>query len=977
MFGMRYCLAIGIFLMLGSCELLQAQSGNADSLYNLAQQHAEDANYNRADELYEKSFQLFLHNGDTLDWAYANINYSKNLLDRGAVQKSLQHVLAVDEISISKLDSVSVITLYNRTGFLYRKLEKYLLSREYYLKALELSKQIQDSLGIARLNNNISYTYKGTGNLEKALSHQYKAKKIFERLKEWEQLSFVLNGIFLTHMELGLHTQAEPYIRESLEIREALGDPEQLDVAYHNMAWFFERQGRRDSAVIYYQKSLELSRQLNNPYDITQTLINIGGLHESSGDYENALAYYNEALETNYQTERPVSIADNLIRLARVAVQNNDFKNAETFYREALTWLDKPAAPRKLADLYLDLANLKILQKNYPEARKYLAKAGEISRDKDFGAQQFRSHNLQGRLYKKVGKLHQSLAEYRKAYDLYANQTANAKIGPAANLAKAYHEIGSDRAFIYAEEAFTLIDSIRTNVAGMAFRSGFFRKHAGFYNEVASWYITQKDQPEKAFELIEAAKARVLMDELVEAREKVYENLDQSTLIRKQQLAKQVDRLYSKIEQATSEQERKELRRELKDREFAYQSFLNEIQAKTGINDKIRHPKPVSLQQARSYLDPQTAFVEYAFADSSLIRLVITQNSLSAEVIDSVHAKPAQTYLTHQIKDFRQSVLSGQQLNEVRRLGQQLSQMVLPANFEEKYEDISSLVVIPAGPLSFLPFEALSHQDNYLIENYQLKYLPSVSIYPFIENPHRITEKELLAVAGSGFEEGESWDNERSQSSFSSLPSTLLEVDSIAVNFTQKEILKNNEVTEASLKSHDLGSFRFLHFATHANVDEQNPSRSGLLLSRKDEVESLFGEDGHLNSREITGLNLEADLVTLSACNTGMGKQVTGEGVLGLQRSFLSAGASSVMVSLWSVFDRSTSVFMSQFYQSMLAHKKEDYGYWNRGLDWIGMYEHPLIDYKTKAVRDAKLALIDHPYYNHPVHWAPFILIGK
>jgi CHAT domain-containing protein len=284
---------------------------------------------------------------------------------------------------------------------------------------------------------------------------------------------------------------------------------------------------------------------------------------------------------------------------------------------------------------------------------------------------------------------------------------------------------------------------------------------------------------------------------------------------------------------------------------------------------------------------------------------------------------------------------------------------------------------VPEGNLTFLPFEALHTGHNYLIEELNIKYLPSASIYPFIQSPHRTTQFDMLAVAGSGFTENSLGTEVSSQNNFASLPSTLIEVESITRTFSNAKVLKNDDVTEAGLKSHDLSQFRFLHFATHGNIDEVNPYQSGLILSKKTEVESLFGEDGYLNSTEISSLNLNSDLVTLSACNTGMGKIITGEGLIGLQRSFLSAGSSAVMVSLWNIYDRSTADFMSEFYSQLKAHETADYGVVNRTLDWLGFYEHPLFDYKAKALRDTKLSMISHPYYSHPVHWAPFILIGK
>ena len=429
---------------------------------------------------------------------------------------------------------------------------------------------------------------------------------------------------------------------------------------------------------------------------------------------------------------------------------------------------------------------------------------------------------------------------------------------------------------------------------------------AGFINELASWYITEKNDTKKALELVEGARARVLMEELAKADNKFYKKLD--------------------------------------------------------------------AEKIMGLLDRQTAILEYAFSGDVLIRFLITSEDITGTLIDSVDNRAARDYITEEVKAFR---------NYIMRQGsedhsQALYQILLPDKSELDQKNISNLLVIPDGVISLLPFEALKTRGRYLIQQYNIKYLPSASIYPYINPPSRNTKYELLAVAGSGFERGKSTgQTTRSQNKMVSLPSTLIEVDSIAKNFNRVRILRNEDVTERNLKAHNLNDFRFLHFATHGNIDVENPSQSGLVLSTSEEAMSSFAEDGHLKSVEISNLKLKAELVTLSACNSGMGKMITGEGLLGLQRSFLSAGSSSVIVSLWSIFDRSTSVFMSTFYKSLLKQKAQDYGKWKQALDRLGMYEHPMFDYKAKALREAKLEMIDHPYYNHPVYWAPFILIGK
>lgn len=973
---MRYTLTLAIIILVSWSGNSFAQTAAADSLMSLGDDKFSDSNYTEAAELRKEAMRLYLQERDSLKWAMAKEDYASTLVALGAVQEGLRVLLELDEVQIQGLTNEDKAAIKKAIGYAYRNLEKYDAAKNYYLEGLELLKGSRDSLDIASLHNNISYTFSETGNYEQALQYQHQARRIFETMNEKRKLSRVLNGIFLSLMDLGMYNQAEPYIRKSLDLCEQLGEPRLLDIAYHNLAWNFENQGKRDSSIIYYQKSLEISRQLKNPFDITQTLNNIGSLYERSGDYESALAYYNDALEANYQTERPVSIANNLLRLARVAIQNNDLDNATAFYEEALERLHQTNAPRTLTNLYLHLANLNIHKEKYQHAEQYLAEAEAISRAHNFNNSQILSHSLRGRIYKTEEKRLESLREYRKAYALSAGETVTGKISPTMNLARAYRHVRSDSAFIIAEEAFNLIDSVRTNVAGLAFRSGFFRKHAGFYNEVASWYITQKNDPEKAFGLMEAAKARVLMDELAESQENIYASLDESTLIKKQQKAKKIDQLYRQLETARPGEETASIRQALKDAEFEYQSFLNEIQAGNKELRDFQYPEPIKLQQVQEILNPETALLEYTFTDQGLVQLVITHNNIYATYTDSIQQSGSRTFYTDKVRSFRDAITQRKSLNEINAQGAALYQQLLSAVLQN--ESISNLVIVPDGPLSYLPFEALQTKKSYLIENYTVKYLPSASIYLFIEAPHRLTNNDLLALAGSGFEsEQNAASSSSSQASFASLPSTLLEVDAIAKNFALSKVLKNEDVTEANLKSHDLSHFRFIHFATHANVDEVNPSRSGLLLSKKMEVETLFGEDGHLNSREISNLRLNADLVTLSACNTGMGKLVTGEGLIGLQRSFLSAGASAVMVSLWSVFDKSTSVFMDSFYDHLLTHEAEEYNLWSQTLEWFGFYKHPLIDYKTKAIRDAKLTLIDHPYYNHPVHWAPFILIGK
>jgi CHAT domain-containing protein len=204
------------------------------------------------------------------------------------------------------------------------------------------------------------------------------------------------------------------------------------------------------------------------------------------------------------------------------------------------------------------------------------------------------------------------------------------------------------------------------------------------------------------------------------------------------------------------------------------------------------------------------------------------------------------------------------------------------------------------------------------------------------------------------------------------LPGTINEVKTIFSKFDQKQynakIELNENASESLLKSDEIKKYNMLHFATHGFVNSEKPELSGLLLAQINDtaITEIDAElntgkeqnDGILYSGEIYNLELNADLVVLSACETGLGKIKKGEGIIGLTRALLYAGAKNIVVSLWQVSDESTSQLMINFYDNILQNglRKPQY---------------------SKSLRKAKLKMISEGKYAHPFYWSPFILIGK
>lgn len=283
------------------------------------------------------------------------------------------------------------------------------------------------------------------------------------------------------------------------------------------------------------------------------------------------------------------------------------------------------------------------------------------------------------------------------------------------------------------------------------------------------------------------------------------------------------------------------------------------------------------------------------------------------------------------------------------------------------------LIIVPDGVLHYLPFEALIHNDRYLVEDHEISYSPSASVLVQSRESNGKSETgdrmELLAFgdpifgpelkASSTRRPGSRPINAIQDAHLSPefklppLPRTRDEVQFIAGLFPahSTRLYLGKDSTEDAVKRESLRRYRRLHFATHSLIDERSPFRSAVVLTQNNSPD----EDGFLDVNEISELDLDCDLVVLSACQTGRGQLLSGEGIVGFTRAFLYAGAQSVVVSLWSVSDISTGQLMKNFYQDLVGNHRN-----------------------AAALRSAKLLMLHSGIETrHPYYWAPFVLVGK
>jgi len=335
--------------------------------------------------------------------------------------------------------------------------------------------------------------------------------------------------------------------------------------------------------------------------------------------------------------------------------------------------------------------------------------------------------------------------------------------------------------------------------------------------------------------------------------------------------------------------------------------------------------QPLSLSGVQILLDDDSELLEYYITDDRLLIWLISKNSVE---VFTVEVSAGQ--LEEMTLGFRTTIeLRG----DIRPLSRDLYRLLVTPVEQAITSD--KLIIVPHSILNYLPFQALQNETgDYLIDRYSITYLPSASVMNFLPSKRRQFKGKLLALGNPATD----------REGFKSLPFAEGEVTGIGNIFPGSVVRIGADATEEEFRRL-AGQYDLLHLACHSELNAAYPMFSGLLLSPGGD------QDGELDVHEVFTLDLNAYLVVLSGCETGLGKLTSGDDLVGLSRAFIYAGTPALAASLWQVADESTGYLMTEFY---------------RNLRELG---------RAEALRQAQLATREK--YPHPFHWAPFVLIGE
>lgn len=950
-------------------DWIHAYDSNLEQALDLVKKDRPDS----ADVLFTRAYDSAVKNADSTRAAHALITYAKSLYNSSEYEVALNYFKRAEHLYQNVVSPADRGFIKNHIGNIYGFQGNRDSSIILFQQGIDLMHPSDDSSQYATLYRNLSYSYQFLEDFPRSVSMADSALKYSPESDLYAKSRAYLSK-YISYLWLGKVEEAEPFILESYSIAQAIQNKYlQLEI-YRLMGDYYRRLNDLNKAIIFLRKGLALAESMDKPVDVARYQDLLGRLYLSLGNADQAIPLFNNA-HLIYEKLGSESLDAHILHLlGRSFLLRNDYDMAGQLFTSSLAIARENDKQVLAGEILISLADLALLQDEQKKALDFLNTAKDGAHNTEafwvLRSYQDRLTKLDQEFISDQEKLSITKNYYNIALSLQPESRLNALI----KLAQAYRGVGSDSAFIYAEAGLEEIEYRRFSLSGNSLKIGAFSDYATFFNDVGSWYATDDKKLDRAFELFERAKSRALLDQLALEKNKPLQ-LSESDDLQLLEIQKKIDRLYRSQEESQNLQDKTNIGAEISDLQIRYDALLEEILLKYPEWKEIKKPEMLSLKKVQAMTDKNTAIIEYAFTHSGIAIMLITRDKVHYHALSGKDF--SRQTLNRQIDDFRNAIIAMKDEDTLSDLSQPLfDQLIGP--LLQYLSGINQLVIVPDGELSLLPFDALLIGDSYLIERFTIKFIPSVGVYNLLPEPHRSASESVLGLAGTGFESDDSgFFQTGSQNAFATLPFTLIEVDSMAKNFDSAKILKNEQVTEAALKKLDLSEFRYIHFATHGAINELVPGQSGLILSKKLQYENLFGEDGYLNANEIAALDLSADMVVLSACNTATGKVISGEGILGLQRAFLTAGASSVVATLWSIYDRSTPVFMAKFYHQINVLQEREFSLMDKLLIKMDWYESDLMDYKSMALREAKLEMLKHPYYSHPVHWASFVIMGK
>lgn len=800
--------------------------------------------------------------------------------------------------------------------------------------ALRVFVKFGDELAAGKIEKNLGNIIARQNGILSAEKYYLSAMRRFEKVNNIDELAMCETNLADNYADLNDFFQAEKFYALALKHAretEMFFVEAEIEASIGNLAMF---RGKYDEALRF----LELSRQKFEKLGIMHRSVianlEIAEIYQTLNLTDEAFKIYGTVAEKLHKLKLQGDEAKARINLGRIALSQRDFGKARKELKKSAQLYVLEKNPSGLSEVKLTEANLELSRKNFPialirihEAKKLLSKSENL-RQKIF-ARWLHGEILQNlNRFKNAEKL--LLETYDEAIHQEQSNLAQICLNSLGNLALRKNE--TRKAKNYFTRAVKMIETLRAPLAAEEFRMAFLADKLAPFESLAKLYLADNDL-KKAFLMIEKARARTLSENLNgNFRKKDYKT--SSKLGKKlADLREELNWFYSRLSRAEPD-EFESLQKETKKREKQISDVMRQIESTRTDSVKVLGKRRIvnrqdDLKLLQNKLGKKEALIEFVSFEGILSAFVINDKT-----IDFVADLGTENEIL--------TLLEGLQFQfGAMRFGKQDVRAFVPelkkradSYLQKLYEKLAKplesliggrdLVVVPVGALHYVPFHALNDGEQYLIETREIVQAPSATIWRFLnEKPMKKVSSALLI--GFADENIPQVNNEIK---------VLQKIFPTAKTFTDKNATFEHFTENAQ-------NFDILHLACHGQFRPDNPMFSSLHLA-----------NGFVTVRDICAQNLKAEIVTLSACETGLNKIFAGDEILGLARGFLSAGAKSLVLSLWTVSDEATTELMKDLYTNL-----------QRG------------ESVAASLRQAQLKFIGRD--EHPYLWSPFVSIGR
>jgi CHAT domain-containing protein len=813
----------------------------------------------------------------------------------------------------------------------------------YYQRAILLAQSTGNRLSEANLHlglGRIQFTF---GDKQAALDSIYRSAQLFRESSARYGEALALSSIGTTYFSLNELPRALEYHQRALPIISSMGDWGNECISLNHIGDIHLGMGEAQKALAAYERGLVLARRLENSQLEARTLGKLGNLRASLGDERQALDFYTRAL-----------------KLAQVG----GFRLNE-------------------AILHRSIGDLALLTGEREKAFDSLSKA----------LRQFRAIR--------------SRAE--EAGTLYSLARVNSSTG---NLLEARQQI--EAALDIKESLRAPLVDRNLRVSSVASIQNFYSLYINLLMQLHRRYPGEGYEG-LALKASESARARGLLELLVESGAEIREGASAELLALERTLQRQLNAKAAARTKAGDQLQAASFDKEISQLTARYHEVEAQIRATSPRYAALTQPQPLSAAEIQQLLDEDSVLLEYSLGEEQSWLWVLTPGTITSHPLPpraEIESAAARVYHLLTTRQPKAGLTEAEQTARIKEADARfqveaaslsrtlLGQIAGPLRTQLQGK---RLLIVASGGLEYLPFAALplpANDSSYrpLITEHETINLPSASVLSVIrrESGGRAMAAKTLAVLAdpvfdandprltmltrrkakprggsrhsrSGAEvqpvvSGRPDDQplrramrSLDRGSFSRLPFSGEEADAIASLVPAPSLLKATDfqASRATALSGELSRYRIIHFATHGLLNSANPELSGLVLSLIDE--DGRPQDGFLRMHEIYNLRLSAEVVVLSACQTGLGKEIRGEGLIGLTRGFMYAGAQRVVASLWQVDDSATAELMKRFYRGMLKDGRRP----------------------ASALRAAQLEMLRQKPWSSPYYWAPFVMQGE